>query len=931
MRRLDDKGAVIDRAKPLNFTFDGKPYQGFAGDTLASALMANGVRIVGRSFKYHRPRGFWGAWVDDPNAIMSVTLNGIELPNCLATTTYLENGMEARAVNAWPTAKHDIKGGLDLFHRFLGAGFYYKTFIWPDWHLFEPMIRKMAGLGAVTPDHLDEFHSDQIHDHCDTLIIGGGASGLTAARVAAEAGQNVVLVDDQAQPGGSSYQTGTIADTAAADWIAAQMAAIKTAGGRVLHQTTAYGVYDHGLIACVENGAFGTAPRLWRIRAGRAVLATGAIDRPLTFAGNDKPGVMSLFASAEYLVRYGVLASDNAVVLANHSMAKEAVATLTAAGMAITQIDPDTPGLKAGGWQVTNGISVSGRHHPSDVVLATSGLTPLVHLWRHAGGKLTWDDARQAFLPDGQLSNMQAIGAANGTFDLNHALDEAQAAGLGQSHPRQDTSHHLTPVWPKPGSKGRQWIDFQHDVTLKDIEVAARENYVSVEHLKRYTTLGMASDQGKTSNMAGLAAMATLKGATIPEIGTTTFRPPFVPIPLEVYHGAKTKQLYHPVKRLVLEARHRDADAALCEYGGWLRPGWYGNGAAADHIRDEAMTARTTAGILDGSPLGKIEVMGPDAEAFVNFVFYNTMTTLKPGHIRYGFLLTEGGIVYDDGVVSRIDNDRFLISCSSSHVDGVRSLLENWRQDGNNPDRIFIHDLTMQWATITVTGPKARDILNGLDLDADVSADALPHMRFIETHHQGHPLRIARVSFSGDLSFELSIPSRHAPNLWDKVTAVAGTMDAHPIGIEAMSILRAEKGYIMVGKDTDGETMPQDVGFGIPRRKKTNAFVGDRSLHTDKANVPSRKVLVGLSVPHGEPPLVTGAHVVTDGANQRSLGYVTSSYHSPFLSRAIALGMIEGAVERVGDEVTVWHDGSNRRARIVSPCFLDPNGERLHA
>ena len=341
--------------------------------------------------------------------------------------------------------------------------------------------------------------------------------------------------------------------------------------------------------------------------------------------------------------------------------------------------------------------------------------------------------------------------------------------------------------------------------------------------------------------------------------------------------------------------------------------------------------ARNTGGILDGSPLGKIEVMGPDAEAFVNFVFYNTMKTLKSGHIRYGFLLTEGGIVYDDGVVSRLDADRFLISCSSSHVDGVRGLLESWRQDGNDPDRVFIHDLTMQWATITVTGPNARDILEGLRLDLDVSARALPHMRFVTTTFDGQILRIARVSFSGDLSFELSLPVSHARQLWDRINAVAAPLEVGPMGIEAMSILRAEKGYIMVGKDTDGETMPQDLGFGAPRLKKSAAFVGDRSLHTEKGSDPNRKVLVGLSVPHGEPPLMTGAHVVTDDAPRRSLGYVTSSYESRYLGRAIALGMVEGARERVGEDVSVWHDGTLRHARIVSPCFFDPKGDRLDA
>ncbi len=931
MKRLKNTGAALDHGTRLSFTFDGKRYWGTKGDTLASALLANGVRVMGRSFKYHRPRGVWGAWVDEPNAILSVTLNGRELPNCLATTTYLEHGMEARAVNAWPSANRDIKGVLDWGNRFLGAGFYYKTFIWPDWHLFEPSIRKMAGLGAVTLDHLDDYVSDQTHDHCDTLVVGGGPAGLAAARTAAESGQNVMLVDDQQLIGGSAYQLDKIDSQPPTTWVQTQKTAILTAGGRILTQTTAYGVYDHNLVAMVEQGPFGTAPRLWRMRTDRTILATGAIDRPVTFTNNDKPGVISLFAAAEYLARYGILPGKTAVALANSTLADPALKTLEDHGTKITRVDPTTPNLKSRGWKATTGLATNDRHYPGDTVLASAGLTPLIHLWRHAGGKLTWDEPRQAFLPDGKLDRMQAVGAANGTFDIDAALTEARAVGQGARPERADTRHTVTPLWPTPGTKGRQWIDFQHDVTLKDIEVAARENYTSVEHLKRYTTLGMASDQGKTSNMAGLAAMATLKGATIPEVGTTTFRPPFVPIPLATYHGQASAQLYHPIKRLKLEQQHRDAGAGLCEYGGWLRPGWYGPGPAYPNIQREALMARETAGILDGSPLGKIEVMGPDAEAFVNFMFYNTMKTLKVGHIRYGFLLTEGGIVYDDGVVSRLAMDHFLISCSSSHVDGVRGLLETWRQDGNDPDRIFIHDLTLQWATVTVTGPQARDILETLDLGCDLSPKALPFMRFTTTRWQDRPMRIARVSFSGDLSFEMSVPTGHAPALWDATTAAAEPFNAAPIGIEAMSILRAEKGYIMVGKDTDGETMPHDLGFGAPRLKKTAAFVGDRSLHTENGNDPSRKQLVGLAIPNGQARLATGAHIVTDDKTPRSLGYVTSSYTSPGLGHGIALGLVEGGHARMGDEVAIWHDETLRRATIVAPCVFDPEGERLHA
>jgi sarcosine oxidase subunit alpha len=493
------------------------------------------------------------------------------------------------------------------------------------------------------------------------------------------------------------------------------------------------------------------------------------------------------------------------------------------------------------------------------------------------------------------------------------------------------TRYRLQPHWPKPGSKGRQWIDFQHDVTLKDVELAARENFVSVEHLKRYTTLGMAQDQGKTSNMAGLAAMAAIQDRPIPEVGTTTFRPPFVPVPIEIYHGHHKGQHWHPVKRLPCETLHRDAGAALGEYGGWLRPSWYGDGGMDTCVANEVRMARKTAGIFDGTPLGKIEVLGPDAEEFVNFVYYNTIKTLKPGHIRYGFMLSEGGIVYDDGVISRVDQNRFIISCSSSHVDGVRTHLEAWRQDGNDPDRIFIHDTTQHWATVTVSGPEARKIVTALGCDVDLSADAFPHMTFRETTWKGSPLRLARVSFSGDTSFECSIRRSKATDLWQALVQAASPLGAGPIGLEAMAVMRAEKGYIMIGKDTDGETMPHDLGFGIPRHKKTAAYLGDRSLHQDVANDPARKQLVGLRVPDGQPKLTIGAHVVEGSAKPRSLGYVTSSYDSPTLGQPVALGLVENGASRIGETVEIWHLGQTRQAVIATPVAFDPEGERMHA
>ena len=928
------QGGLIDRSAKLTFRFDGKDYAGHAGDTITSALLANDVRVLGRSFKYHRPRGAWGAWIDDPNAIMNVSLDGRDMPNCPAAATYLSDGMYARAVNAWPSARTDVKGVLDLFHRWLGAGFYYKTFMWPDWHLFEPAIRKMAGLGAVEGTALEDFTPDQTHMACARLVVGGGVAGLTAARAAAETGHDVIVVDDHDVLGGGIYRRGAALDGQPPEhWVAEQKAAIEAAGGRVLTQTTAFGIYDHGLVALVEQRGFAQAPRLWRVRAEHVILATGALDRPITFANNDLPGVLSAQAALEYLGRFGVLVGKKIGLASAQPDAEAISARLQDAGATVQFFDPTQETITALGRKQVAAIRYGNTRFDLDALLVSGGATPLVHLWRHAGGRLTWSDAHQAFLPGDGPAGLSAIGAAAGIYDLDAAREHASKCGRDEPAELPHLQMPMVAQWPKPGATGRQWIDFQHDVTLKDVELAARENYVSVEHLKRYTTMGMASDQGKTSNMAGLAAMAAIQNRPIPEVGTTTFRPPFVPVPLGLYHGTGRGALFHPLKRLPLEAEHRAAKAALSEYGGWLRPAWYPSavGASAqDCIQSEALRARHTVGIFDASPLGKIEVMGPDAEAFINFVYYNTISTLKPGHIRYGFMLTEQGVIYDDGVVARIDAHRFIVSCSSSHVDGVRQMLESWRQDGNDPDRIFIHDTTQNWATVAITGPKARDVVASLELGIDLSASDFGHMQWREGRFDEAQARVARVSFTGDLSFEVTVPTTQARSLWQAAMAAATAMDGGPLGIEALSILRAEKGYIMVGKDTDGMTMPHDLGFGVPRQRKARPFVGDRGVLSPASEDPNRRQLVGLDVV-GADPLVTGAHVLSDPASTRTEGIVTSSYFSPTLNRPIALALIERGSERIGETLHIWHMGESRLARIADACAFDKNGERLHA
>lgn len=925
-------GGLIDRSRRLSFRFDGTAYEGLKGDTIVSALMANGVRVMGRSFKYHRPRGAWGAWFDDPNAIFDITLNGETLPNCSGAMTPLEEKMDVRSVNAWPTAACDVKGILDHFNRFLPAGFYYKTFMWPNWHLFEPSIRKMAGLGVLDAQVLSDYHASHHHSRCDVLVVGGGAAGLTAARTAAESGQDVIIVDDHPELGGGVYRRHMQIDgQSPADWVESQQTAIIAAGGRVMIATTANGVYDHKLTVLAQYRGFGKAPAFWKVRADRIIMATGAIDRPVTFANNDRPGMLSLEAGVEFLARYGVLPGRSICVLSNRPEAGEIVKPLIDAGAAITEVDPVGVEITGKSGRRLSGLRIGNRTVECDTVLASAGLTPVVHLWRHAGGKLDWDEGRCAFLPGHPPEGMSAIGAANGTYDFEASLREAHAAGLGKTSEGRG-GYSLTPLWPKARKGVRQWIDFQNDVTLKDIELAARENLVSVEHLKRYTTLGMAGDQGKTSNMAGLAAMASLRGKPIPDVGTTTFRPPFVPVPLELYAGARRGTRFNAIKRLALESEHRKLDAAMAEYGGWLRPAWYGGIDQNAAVGREIRTARICAAIMDASALGTIEVMGPDASAFLNFIYYNTMSNLKPGRVRYGFMLTEGGRVFDDGVTARLSETHFVVSCSSAHADAVMAHLEQWRQDGNDPDRIYIHDVSDQWSTVTIAGPKATGIVAQLGLSIVTGEEAFPHMSIRSCELAGRTVRVARVSFTGDASYEVSISSLHAEGLWRHALEVGASEGAGPVGAEALSVLRAEKGYVLVGKDTDGETMPHDLGFGAPRLKKTAAFLGDRSLHTDVANSLNRKQLVGLSVASGEAALPIGGHiVVSKGGEFVSRGFVTSSYGDTTSGTPVALGLVGAELAEIGTKVEVRYLGRIHDAEIASASFYDPDGGLLHA
>ena len=943
-RRVDDGSARI----PISFSFDGRAYQGRPGDTIASALLANDVRLVGRSFKYHRPRGIYGAGIEEPNALVDVTLDGKTTPVLRATTEMLVDGMVIRAGNAGPTAVRDRHGFIDRLARFVPAGFYYKTFIWPNWSAFEPRIRAMAGLGHLDPAHEPLADCPQINARCDVLVVGAGPAGLTAARAAASAGKSVLLIDDQAEPGGSLLHRDATIDGALGDsWAAGVVAELTAAGHRVLSETTAYGVYQHNLVSLWQR-RHGAPDALWRVRAGDIIVAAGAIERPLVFADNDRPGVMSAEAALVYLKRYGVLVGERVVVATNNDAAYTTAAALAAAGAAVTIADTRAKGPVADSVKVIRSASISAVHGinavegvaigaervTADCLLLSGGFSPTVHLYAQNQGKLRFDQATAALRPAVKLAGMTMIGAANGVFDFAALLAEAHTAGGGAGDAPRATSldvYAIEPAWPKPGAKSRAWIDFQNDVTVKDIELAARENYRSIEHLKRYTTLGMATDQGKTSNLNGLATMAAITGHSIEATGTTTYRPPFIPVPLKVIAGRRRGELLNPVKRLVLEPQHRIAGAVFREYGGWLRPAYYGTGVANAEIQREATVARQTVALLDGSPLGKIEVFGPQAGSLVDYNSYSTLSNLKPGRIRYGLMLTESGVIYDDGVVSKVSDQHYIVSCSSGHVTGVIARLEEWRQDRFDPAKVTIHNSTPHWATLTATGPRAKDLVAALDIGVDLDDRALPHMAFAVSAFAGGPARVARVSFTGDRSYEVSVPSLAAPALLRAMSSLARDLGGCLLGSEALLLLRAEKGYLIAGKDTDGTTMPQDLGLTGPRDKRTTEYVGKRSLFTENAQRDDRPQFVGLTSLDGT-LLPTGAHgVETSTGKRRSIGFVTSSYMSPILGRPIALGLIERGLNRISEEVDLYHLGGSLKARISPPCAFDHEGSRLNA
>jgi sarcosine oxidase subunit alpha len=981
-------------AKTARFTFDGKTYQALEGDTVASALLANGVHLVGRSFKYHRPRGILSAGPEEPNALIDVSRDAARRqPNVRAPVQEVFDGMKVESQNRWPSLSFDIGGVNNLMSPFFAAGFYYKTFMWPKaaWEkVYEPFIRKAAGLG-VAPTEEDPDHYANRYAHCDVLIAGAGVAGLSAALAAAEAGARVILVDEQPDVGGAlHYDTSvTIDGKNGYVWAQATAARLKAMENvTVLTRTTAFGYYNHNFVGLVERVTDHLArpdkklprERLWQVRAKRVIIATGSIERHMVFANNDRPGIMLASAARTYLNHFGVAVGRKIGVYTASDSAYEAAFDLKRAGVTIAAIvdNREKPGdavlteARRLGIEVLTGHSVvdtkgklrvssisvarngggSARAIPVDALLMSAGWTPSVHLFSQSRGKVAYDAASGRFLPGTYAQDCLSVGSCNGTDGLQETIEESLAAGELMA---RATGNEGGAKVELRGENAFEWtggmagsaegagadttvkafVDFQNDVCAKDIRLAVREGMHSIEHIKRFTTNGMATDQGKLSNIHGLAIASEVLNREIPKIGLTTFRAPYTPVTFGALISHSRGDLFDPARKTPMHGWEEAHGAVFEDVGNWKRAWYYPRSGETMHdaVNRECRTVRNAAGVFDASTLGKIEVVGPDAAEFLNLMYTNAWDTLKPGRCRYGIMLREDGFVYDDGVVGRLAEDRFHVTTTTGGAPRVMNHMEDYLQTEFPHLKVWLTSTTEQWAVIAVQGPKAREILAPLVEGIDMANEAFPHMSVREGKICGVPTRLFRMSFTGEAGFEVNVPADYGQAVWEAIWARAEPLGACAYGTETMHVLRAEKGYIIVGQDTDGTVTPHDASLSWAVSKKKADFVGIRGLKRPDLVKEGRKQLVGLLTKDPNVVLEEGAQIVADPNQPKPmtmLGHVTSSYWSENCGRSIAMALVAGGQARLGQTLYVPMPDRTIAVEVSDMVFVDKEGGRLN-
>lgn len=989
------QGGRINRAAPLTFQFNGKLYQGYQGDTLASALLANNVHFVARSWKYHRPRGIVTAGVEEPNALVQLESGAYEVPNARATEVELYDGLTARSVNASPSLEKDRLAVNQKIARFIPAGFYYKTFMWPQkmWPKYEQFIRDAAGLGEA-PTELDAERYDKMYAHCDVLVVGGGPAGLAAAWVAGRSGSRVMLVDNQPELGGSLLSHPARIDGGSSlTWVArieAELAGMPEV--TILRRTTAFGYQDHNLVTLCERKTDHVAPflrkgireRVWKVRARRVILAAGAHERPLVFANNDLPGVMTAGAVSSYVNRYGVLPGKRVVLFTNNDTAYQTALDLHHAGARVTVVDARnaTNGdlallARRQGIDVRLGLVVShasgtqrvsrvrlSQHHQGqltaeagtldcDLLAMSGGYSPVLHLFAQSGGKARWDAQKACFVPDQSVQAEISAGACNGDFGLVAAIGSgimaaARTLSLLDMPLAQLPAWQLEPVAESPilplwlvgdrdkvGRSDKQFVDFQSDVSAADIYLAAREGYRSVEHVKRYTAMGFGTDQGKLGNINGMAILAEALGQSIPETGTTTFRPNFTPVSFGAIAGRELGDFLDPIRKTCIHEWHVEHGALFEDVGQWKRP-WYFPRKGEDlhaAVARECLAVRNSVGMLDASTLGKIDIQGPDAATLLNWLYTNPWSKLEVGKCRYGLMLDENGMVFDDGVTTRLGEQHFLMTTTTGGAARVLNWMERWLQTEWPQLKVHLTTVTDHWATFALVGPNSRRVLQKVCADIDLAPQAFPFMSYRSGTVAGVAARVMRISFSGELAYEVNVPANLGRKVWEALMAAGAEFDITPYGTETMHVLRAEKGYIIVGQDTDGSVSPLDLGMeGMVAKSKD--FLGKRSLARADTARQDRKQLVGLKPLDPAAVLPEGGQIVarpTNGGITPMLGHVTSSYFSPILQRSIAMALLKGGQSRHGERIYVaLRDGGNVEAEVCSPVFYDVEGGRQH-